>query len=670
MKKISMVFLFLVCSYLSWSQTTLLQENFTTYAGSSTTVPAGWNFSYNGDYTSASSCGISGINSYKFGATNATIITPAFAGADSVRFWFKGLSTDTASYLTIFETPDSSTWTQVVKIKPIPTTGTTVNYHLNASSTHLKFVYTKSAGNIAFDDFNVVKNTGGTVTSSNTRFYRASYRDDPSTTIVIGWCDNGTSTNAKVYYDVVDYGTTYTSYAYNHGIDRTQSVYSLNNRFARLTGLTPNTVYYFVVHDDAGTSARMYFKTLPDNADIGITFIAGGDSRSSSILTYTNTDRANNDILVGKIRPDFVTFNGDFVYSGSTSAWSAWFTDWQNTIAANGQLVPIISVMGNHESSADVYNLFDVPITNDYFALQMGGNLLRVYSLNSELSSEGCDATEKTWLTNDLQLYTGTSSEPYWKFAQWHVPFVPHAYYSANTALSGCWAPLFQQYNVKLGCEAHAHCMKVTWPIVPSSATGSDHGFIRDDVNGTVYIGEGAWGAPLRALYTYVSSTQAYQWTRNQLSSFGFNLICVTKAKIDIRFVEETNVSSVGQVQITDPLCTLPSGLTVWNMSNGSPVTLNYSGSLSVVTNPILEKQKLCAYPVPANDKLSISFEKLTEDAQLEIYNSLGAKIKSFQLTAGTDSKELDFSNLPVGTYSVFVISKTGTQVCKIIHVH
>jgi hypothetical protein len=105
-------------------------------------------------------------------------------------------------------------------------------------------------------------------------------------------------------------------------------------------------------------------------------------------------------------------------------------------------------------------------------------------------------------------------------------------------------------------------------------------------------------------------------------------------------------------------------------MSNGSPVTLNYSGSLSVVTNPILEKQKLCAYPVPANDKLSISFEKLTEDAQLEIYNSLGAKIKSFQLTAGTDSKELDFSNLPVGTYSVFVISKTGTQVCKIIHVH
>jgi len=679
MKKNVMVLLFLICTCFSWSQTTLLQENFTSYAGTSATVPTGWNFSYNGNYTTTTSSGISGPNSYKFGATNATIISPAFASADSVRFWFKGLSTDTASYLTIFETQDSITWSQIVKIKPIPTTGITTHYALNTSSTHVKFVYTKSAGNIAFDDINIVKGGTAVTTSSNTQFYRASYRDDPSTTIVIGWCDNGTSTNAKVYYDMVDYGTTYTSYAFNHPIDRTQSAYSLNHHFARLIGLTPNTIYYFVIHDDAGTSARMYFKTLPDNPNVGITFIAGGDSRTGIITesgyALCRPYRQANDSLVGKISPDFVTFNGDFVYSGTTANWSDWFTDWQYTLGANAHLVPVIPVMGNHEASADMYNMFDVPITNDYFSLGIGGNLLRIYSLNSELSSEGCDATEKTWLTNDLQLYTGTASEPYWKFAQYHVPFVPHANYSANTTLSACWAPLFQTYNVKLANEAHAHCMAISYPIVQSTGTGSDHGFIKDTVNGTVYMGEGAFGAPLYTPYSgsgYYSSTQAYNWTRNQLgSTFGFQIVCVTKAKIEIRFAEEVNVGSVGQVQITDPVCTLPSGLTTWNMSNGNPVVLYYHGSITTgMSNEFKENQKILVTPIPAKDKVTISFPKLADDAQLEIYSSFGEKMKTMTIGAGTESKEINISDLDTGTYIAHLINKAGIQTCKIVHVH
>ena len=672
MKKYSITLLFLFCTYLLWSQTTLIQENFTTYAGNSATVPAGWYFSYNGNYTSAAYCGVSGPNSYKFGVTNATTITPAFANADSVRFWFKATNADTANSLTIFETQDSATWTPLVVIKPISTTGSTTHYHLNATTTHLKLVFTKSSGNLAFDDFIVLKSGGSPSTSSNTRFYRASYRDDPSTTIEIGWTDNGTSTNAKVYYDVADHGTAYASYAFNHGIDRTQSAYSLNNRFARLTGLTPSTVYYLVIHDDNGTSARMYFKTLSNNPADGITFIAGGDSRTGTMVVdgadYVNCrrDRQTCDSLVAKIRPDFVTFNGDFVFSGTTALWSDWFADWQFTLGSDGHLAPIIPVMGNHEASADVYNLFDVPITNDYFSLGVGGNLLRIYSLNSELT--GCDATQKAWLTNDLQLYTGTTNEPYWKFVQYHTPFVPHAKYNEDSTLIGCWASLFQQYGVKLACEAHAHVFKVTWPIVLSSATGSDHGFIRDDNNGIVYIGEGAWGAPLRALYTYFSPNQAYNWTRNQEVMAGFHLVCVTKQKIEVRFVEALGAHSVGQVQISDPPCTIPSNLQLWNPSNGGVIILNYNGILtSEMPDNIIDK-KLLAFPVPTNNLLTISFSKLTEDAQIEIYNSLGAKMKSTTVQSGTDSKELNFKDLPEGAYFVFIISKTSVQSCKVLH--
>lgn len=505
---------------------------------------------------------------------------------------------------------------------------------------------------------------------AGTQYYRAVFRDDPSTTIDIEWCDNGTSTGAKVYYDVVDHGTTYTSYAYNHGIDATTTTYSLKNEFARLTGLTPNTVYYFVINDASGTSARMYFKTLPSTPDVGVTFIAGGDSRGSSTSSYTNADRAKNDLLVGKIRPDFITFNGDFVYGQSNGAWTAWFTDWQSTITGGGQLVPIIPVQGNHEVSTDMYNIFDVPMSNGYYALQIGGNLMRIYSLNSELSSEGCDATQQSWLTTDLANYTGTANQPYWKFAQWHVPFVPHSNYSADVTLSNCWAPSFLTYKMDIGCEAHAHVMKVTWPIVQSSSGSADHGFIRDDVNGTVYIGEGAWGASLRSCYTYVSSTQAYQWTRNQLGNqAGFWLVCVTKAKIDMRFIEDINTTTVGQVAITDPKCTIPSNLSVLALSNGSPVTLTYSGTLTDVPNKLQENKFLKVYPVPSNDKVTISFTKLTEDAQLEIYNSLGAEVKTVPVAAGSELKEVNISDLPIGTYNGFLKNKSGTQCCKFTRV-
>ncbi len=423
---------------------------------------------------------------------------------------------------------------------------------------------------------------------AGTQYYRLSFRDDPSTTIVVGWSDLGTSTNAQVYYGATDFGTNYLSYPNVHGIDRTVNHKGLDNRFARLTGLTPNTVYYFVIRDDAGTSARMIFKTLPDNANTPVTFISGGDSRTGIIGEYEysqcRTRRQDANILVSKLRPSFVAFSGDYVFSipeiwiaSTNAAWEDWFTDWQLTITPDGQIIPLIPAFGNHELSDDVYYMFDVPDNNTYYSLSIGGKLLRLYTLNTELN---CNTTQQSWLSNDLQLHTNNTSEPYWKYVQYHYPFVPHAYYTPNTTMINCWASLFQSYKVKLVSESHAHIIKYTWPIVTSSATGSDNGFIRDDVNGIVYIGEGSWGAPLRDLYTDYSADAAYNWTRNQEKIPGFQIVCVSKQKIEVRTARLDNVSGVGQVAINDPPCTLPVNIVLWNPSNGGVITIN-NNSLS-----------------------------------------------------------------------------------------
>ncbi|MBI5217620.1 MAG: T9SS type A sorting domain-containing protein [Bacteroidia bacterium] len=418
---------------------------------------------------------------------------------------------------------------------------------------------------------------------AGTQYYRLSYRDDPSTTIVVGWCDDGTSTNAQVHYGTTDYGTDYQSYLFTHGIDRTVNYKGLNHQFARLSGLTSNTVYYFVVHDDNGTSARMIFKTLPDNANTPITFIAGGDSRTGIIgefeYSQCRTRRQDINSLVAKIRPSFIAFSGDYVFSipdiyipSTNSAWADWFADWQFTITPDGQLIPLMPTFGNHELTDDVSSMFDVPNNNTYYSLGVGGKLLRIYTLNTEI---GCDADQQNWLANDLQLHTGNTNEPYWKFVQYHYPFVPHAYYAPNTAISACWASLFENNKVRLVAESHTHTIKYTWPIVSSTATGSDNGFTRNDTTGIVYIGEGSWGAPMRDLYTYYSADAAFNWTRNQEKMPGIQIVCVTKQKIEVRTAKSDNVGTVGQVQMNDPPCSMPANITLWNPGNGGIITIN-----------------------------------------------------------------------------------------------
>lgn len=83
--------------------------------------------------------------------------------------------------------------------------------------------------------------------ASNGR-YRLILRDNPSTTMTIGW-DQTSGSNPRVYYGTVDQGTNYSSYANSKGPDRIASYRGMNNHFVRLTGLQPDTAYYFVIRD-------------------------------------------------------------------------------------------------------------------------------------------------------------------------------------------------------------------------------------------------------------------------------------------------------------------------------------------------------------------------------------------------------------------------------------
>lgn len=383
--------------------------------------------------------------------------------------------------------------------------------------------------------------------------YRLILRDDPATTMTIGW-NQISGTDPVVYYDTIDHGTNYSLYAFQKSVDRSVYYRGMQNKFARLTGLEPDKAYYFVIHDSEGTSERYWFKTSPDDMS-RLSIIAGGDSRSNR----PPRQRAN--LLVSKLKPNAVLFGGDFTKDDTDYQWKNWMDDWQYTIAGDGRMFPIVPTMGNHESYQVVYNLFDTPTETYYYATTFGDNLFRVYTLNTEVSVSG---NQLDWLKEDLATHT----DAIWKGAQYHRPMRPHtADKDENDAAYDAWANLFFENQVRVIVECDAHVVKYTWPIQPSQWQGNDEGFIVNDTHGCVFIGEGGWGAPL------YDNDDDKSWTRNSGKFYQFKLLFIDESKIEIRTVKTDNANDVGEVSNEDPF-TLPENLDVWNPSNGAVVEI------------------------------------------------------------------------------------------------
>ncbi len=412
--------------------------------------------------------------------------------------------------------------------------------------------------------------------------FRAMWRDDPATTMVIGF-DLISGTNPVIYYDTQDNGRDYDQYRYLQEVDHVVSAKGMNNQFIRLRGLMPNTIYYFVIKDSENVSRKMSFRTMPDNPYERLSIIAGGDSRNHRAA------RRNANSMVAKLRPHLVMFGGDMTGGDNSDQWKKWFDDWQETIGKDGRIIPIIVTRGNHESSnVSLRELFDVAAEKLYYGMTIGGDLLRVYTLNTLISSGG---DQMAWLNHDLKTI-GTRCR--WKMAQYHYAIRPHTTSKTerNDQLKN-WATLFHKYKVNLVVESDIHVVKSTWPIRPSREPGSEHGFIRDDVNGTVYVGEGCWGAPLRR------ANDRKSWTRDTDSFNQFKWIVVDYDGIEVRTIKTDNANEVGYCT-EDTRFSAPNGIEIWHPANGPVIYINHPGATDIASmdEPIAE-------PVPVRTPVS-----------------------------------------------------------------
>jgi len=329
--------------------------------------------------------------------------------------------------------------------------------------------------------------------------YRLVWNDDPSTTITIIW-DQLKGESPIVYYGKDDFGRNYAEYPFSQTPTRKLlNYYEMNTYYAEIKSLEPDQNYYFLIKDEFGVSKRYYFRTAP-NTPKAFTFIVGGDSKTFD-ESHMVTRESNK--VVAKLSPLFVLFNGDFNSGNGTypDRWHQWLRDWDTlTTTSSGRKIPLVPVHGNHENgNKTILNkIFNAPFqyndsTNIFYSLSFGGDFIHITALNSEINTGG---KQLKWLKNNFK----KSKKYKLSIAAYHKPFRPHtsSKKEQNRQYSN-WANLFYKNGLSLSADGDSHMHKITYPLKPSKEEGSFQGFIRDDIKGTVFIGEGSWGVHPRA---------------------------------------------------------------------------------------------------------------------------------------------------------------------------
>ncbi|WP_406828238.1 DNRLRE domain-containing protein [Microbulbifer sp. ARAS458-1] len=419
--------------------------------------------------------------------------------------------------------------------------------------------------------------------SAATKHHRLVWDTDGRTSAVIGFSPDGNSTNPYVSYG---YSTNESSWS-SAAVDASYTFDgSIDSSFVRLENLSADSDVFFRVCDQDGCGDRFWFKTAPDD-NSPFVVIAGGDTRTG------HTNRRQGNQLLAKIRPLAVMHGGDFTDANSASQMSAFLEDWELTYSSDTidgvsykRIYPLIPTHGNHEDDnySTLCQVFGADFNGDgncnpsdtYGAVQISP-LLRVYTLNSQFKNSGWSSyasAMNNWLQSDLASY-GSSAQ--WRFAQYHKPMFPHyTGKSDNVILHSWWAQNFYDYAMNLVVESDTHMTKLTQSVAPSG-----NGFTTASNGGTVYVGEGSWGAPAR------SANDPKSWTIDLASIQQFKVIQVSPSELTVRTAQfNTSAGSLSRAdRAADPLA-LPANVNWWSANQvGEAMTLvRNSSNRSVIS--------------------------------------------------------------------------------------
>jgi len=272
---------------------------------------------------------------------------------------------------------------------------------------------------------------------------------------------------------------------------------------AKVEGLRPDTAYEFSLSVGDRRVKTGWFQTAPAVVTRPLKFITGGDMGTTTAVPICKQ--------VGREDPLFVLVGGDLAYANGRAAyrWYDWIDNWSELVVGKGgRSLPIIAGIGNHEmksfhglskwqawkglaaltpkkeNAPFYFSLFDVPGNESNFTVDFG-DYMSILLLDS---NHGQKVKKQTrWLESELK----DRVEVPHVFPIYHRPAWGTGIKANQADIQREWCPLFEEYQVDCVFENDHHAYKRSHPLTAG---------VRDDRNGILYLGDGAWGAHLRPI--------------------------------------------------------------------------------------------------------------------------------------------------------------------------
>lgn len=323
-----------------------------------------------------------------------------------------------------------------------------------------------------------------------------------------------------------------------------------------LTGLQPDTTYYYRIKSLKEPTDTYTFRTVPQPGS-NFRFVVYGDNRGAVFGEQENHRKVVSAVLNIDPQPLFVLNPGDLVFSGkmvTNQGTNATFNDeWQlffdviKPLASHTAYYPIF---GNHDNdgTSEKTRIFSAyfPSTGSstdatYYSFDAGS--VHFIILNSEIDYNNGSA-QYNWLESDLK-----NLKPETKFVIANIhrpPYTISAMHASDSGVRAEIVPLLEQYKVDIMFNGHNHQYERTKMI---------KGGVENTTEGIIYVVAGGGGAPLYECKTDLELTPEEQAYKNIcIKTFNYvigDVDCTGTCKITFTAYSPDSTSPIDSFEIT-----------------------------------------------------------------------------------------------------------------------
>ncbi|MDB5283056.1 MAG: C-terminal target protein [Bacteroidota bacterium] len=226
-----------------------------------------------------------------------------------------------------------------------------------------------------------------------------------------------------------------------------------------ITGLQPNTKYYYSTNSSLQTSVDYFYTAKPDNVR-QLDLVVYGD------CGFNNSQQDAISALMANQNHDFGLVVGDVDQFSGNNYDVNYFQHYTNILKHTCHFTAI----GNHDvitNNTNYTDAFVLPHNNPanselYYSFTWGN--AKFIALDGNISYTAGSA-QYIWLQNELKC-----NDREWVFVYFHqppwtndwdpsyyIPFTPFYMYQGNTDMRTSIVPLFEQYHVDFVLNGHAH---------------------------------------------------------------------------------------------------------------------------------------------------------------------------------------------------------------------